>query len=117
MASIREELALQRSFQCLRLIHQRGDISTRELASRLNVSNGAAYYILRSLIEKGYVKVENFKNNPKKSSYFYCLTPIGLQEKVRLTSRFIRRKKIEYESLLLEIDEMERELKVNQDIV
>lgn len=116
MASIREELALQRSFQCLRLIHQRGDISTRDLADKLNVSNGAAYYILSSLIEKGYVKVENFKNNPKKSRYFYSLTPFGVREKAQLTYLFIKRKRMEYQSLLLEVEEMERELKANQDI-
>ena len=65
MASIREEVALERSFQCMRLIHRDGDITTRDLAERMQISNGAAYYVLTGLIEKGYVKAENFKNNPK----------------------------------------------------
>lgn len=109
MASIREDLALERTFQCMRLIHERGDISTRELAERMKISNGAAYYVLNALIEKGYVKVENFKNNPSKSGYFYLLTSAGLSEKAQLTAKFIRRKKTEYQVLKEEIESLERE--------
>ncbi len=109
MASVRELLALERSFQCMRLIHQDGDISTRDLAEHMQISNGAAYYVLNALIEKGYVKAENFKNNPNKSGYFYLLTPDGLREKSRLTSKFIQRKKAEYLALKAEIQNLERE--------
>ena len=109
MASIREHVALERSFQCLRLIHKNGDISTRELATRMQISNGAAYYVLNALIEKGYVKAENFKNNSNKSGYLYLLTPDGLREKAKLTANFIQRKKDEYEALKVEIEALERE--------
>ena len=109
MASIREHVALERSFQCLRLIHKYGDISTRELATRMKISNGAAYYVLNALIEKGYVKVDNFKNNPNKSGYLYLLTPDGLREKSRLTGKFILRKREEYNALKAEIEALERE--------
>ena len=109
MASIREHVALERSFQCMRLIHEGGEISTRELAARMQISNGAAYYVINALIEKGYVKVENFKNNSNKSSYLYLLTPAGLREKSRLTAKFIQRKKAEYRALKAEIEALERE--------
>ena len=109
MASVREYVALERSFQCLRLIHKYGDISTRELAMRMQISNGAAYYVLNALIEKGYVKANNFKNNPNKSGYFYLLTADGLREKSRLTGKFILRKKAEYQALKAEIEALERE--------
>ena len=109
MASIREDVVLERTFQCMRLIHERGDISTRELAARMKISNGAAYYVLNALIEKGYVKAETFKNNPSKSGYFYLLTPAGLSEKAQLTAKFIRRKKAEYQALKVEIEGLERE--------
>ena len=109
MASVRELTALERSFQCMRLIHQHGDISTRELAARMQISNGAAYYVLNALIEKGYVKAENFKNNPKKSGYLYLLTPYGLREKSRLTAEFIQRKRAEYDALEREIHVLEQE--------
>lgn len=109
MASIRRDVALERSFQCLRLIHKYGDISTRELATRMQISNGSAYYVLNALIEKGYVKADNFKNNPSKSAYFYLLTPHGLREKSRLTATFILRKREEYQALKAEIDALEHE--------
>ena len=109
MASAREHVTLERSFQCLRLIHKYGDISTRELATRMKISNGAASYVLNALIEKGYVKAENFKNNPKKSGYFYLLTQAGMLEKSRLAARFIRRKREEYKALKAEIEALERE--------
>ena len=109
MASIREDVVIERTFQCMRLIHERGDISTRELAERMKISNGAAYYVLSALIEKGYVKTENFKNNPNKSGYIYLLTSVGISEKARLTSKFIRRKKAEYKALKVEIERLERE--------
>ena len=109
MASVREYVALERSFQCLRLIHKYGDISTRELATRMQISNGTAYYILNALIEKGFVKANNFKNNRNKSGYFYLLTPDGLREKSRLTVKFIQRKRVEYHELKAEIETLERE--------
>ena len=77
----------------MRLIYKGGNISTRELAERMKISNGGAYYVLNALIEKGYVKAENFKNNTSKSGFFYLLTPAGLSEKARLTATFIRRTK------------------------
>lgn len=109
MASMRKELALERSLQCMRLIGDKGDISTRELADRLSISNGAAYYVLNALIQKGYIKAVNFKNSHKKSRYLYLLTPAGLREKSRLTAKFIRLKKAEYYALKEEIEALERE--------
>ncbi len=109
MASIREDIALERLFQTMRLIHQDSNISTRELAEHLQISNGAAYYVLSALIHNGYVKAENFKNNPNKSGYLYLLTQDGLREKSRLTANFIRRKKAEYQALKGEIEALERE--------
>ena len=109
MASIRRDVALERTLQCMRLIHRDGDISTRDLAERMQISNGAAYYVLNELINKGYVKAENFKNNPKKSGYLYLLTRDGLREKSRLTAQFIQRKRAEYHALRLEIEALESE--------
>lgn len=117
MASIRELVALERSLQCMRLIDQGGNISTRDLAERMQISNGAAYYVLNALIEKGFVKAENFKNNPKKSGYLYLLTPDGFREKSRLTAKFIKRKRVEYDALKAEIEALQREQKSQKNSV
>ena len=109
MASIREDVALERAFNFMRLIHEDGDISTRELAARMKISNGAAYYVLTALIEKGYVKAENFNNNRNKSGHFCLLNPAGLREKAQLTANFFRQQIAEYQVLDEEIKAFEAE--------
>ena len=48
--------------------------------------------------------------NPKKTKYIYLLTPKGIREKSLITSKFLVRKKQEYELLRKEISELERDL-------
>ena len=85
-------------------------MTSRKLAQKVGISNGSAYYLLTSLIDKGFVKFENFKENPKKTKYIYLLTPKGIREKSLITSKFLERKKQEYELLKKEITELERDL-------
>lgn len=87
-------------------------MTQRELAEALGVSLGAANYCLKALVQKGWVKLENFQNNPKKLGYLYLLTPMGMAAKTRLTARFLRRKLAEYEVLKIEIERLKGE--VNQ---
>ena len=85
-------------------------MTSRELAQKLGVSNGSAYYLLVSLIDKGYIKFANFKNSAQKTKYSYLLTPKGIREKSVITGKFLVRKKQEYELLKKEIAELERNL-------
>ena len=71
-------------------------------------SNGYAYYVLTAIVEKGLVKLENFKKNSK-GRYAYLLTPKGIREKSILTHNFIKRKRKEYEILKKDIEVMEEE--------
>ena len=84
-------------------------MSSRRLANDVGISNGSAYYVLNALVEKGLVKLGNFKNNPRKGRYVYLLTPKGLHEKTILTRNFINRKKQEYIDLKNEIESLEAE--------
>ena len=85
-------------------------ISQRELARQLDISLGKTNFCLKALIEKGMVKVDSFKNNPKKSGYLYLLTLHGIEEKAALTKRFLARKLKEHEELTAEIDMLRREV-------
>ena len=85
-------------------------MTSRELAQKVGISNGSAYYLLISLIDKGFVKFANFKKSTKKSKYSYLLTPKGIREKSYITSKFLERKKQEYEKLKKEISELEKDL-------
>ena len=79
----------------------------------VGISNGAAYYVVTALVKKGFLKLENFKNNPQKRQYAYLLTPKGIREKSILTFRFIERKKLEFDELREEIRILEEEVGIN----
>ncbi|MBJ7555720.1 MarR family EPS-associated transcriptional regulator [Marinomonas spartinae] len=97
-------------FKILKELQQDPDISQRELASRLGISLGKVNFCLKALIEKGLVKVENFRNNANKVSYLYLLTPKGIEDRAILTRHFLQKKLQEYESLTQEIEELRKEV-------
>jgi EPS-associated MarR family transcriptional regulator len=68
----------------------------RDLANLAGISLGQANYVLKSLLEKGLVKITNFTKSTKKISYVYRLTPKGIETKSDLAARFIMRKLQEY---------------------
>ena len=101
----------------MRLISDKPEMSTRQIAHQVGISNGSAYYLLTAFVEKGFVKMGNFKNNPRKGRYLYLLTPKGIAEKSLLTHRFIGRKRKEYENLHAEIDALEEEVGIRDEAV
>jgi EPS-associated MarR family transcriptional regulator len=110
MASRRKEHQEDTKLRVLQLIKNNTQMTTRELASEVGISNGSAYYLLISLIDKGFVKISNFKEGTQKTKYSYDLTPKGIREKSLITSKFLERKKQEYKLLKKEIIELERDI-------
>ncbi|MDZ7662782.1 MarR family EPS-associated transcriptional regulator [Thiohalophilus sp.] len=96
-------------YKLLKLLEQNPGINQRELASELGISLGKTNYCLKALIDKGWVKAGNFRQNPRKMHYAYLLTPRGLEEKARVTLRFLKRKQEEYEQLVDELEELREE--------
>ena len=90
----------------LRHLKENPHVNQRELARELGVSLGKANYCLQALIEKGFVKAQNFRNAANKRAYLYVLTPEGLEAKIRISMVFLKRKTEEYEELKREIDEL-----------
>lgn len=82
----------------------------RAIASELGVSLGSVNYCIKALIDKGFVKVENFRKSTNKLGYAYLLTPSGISEKASLTLNFLRRKQHEYEILEQEIAALQAEV-------
>ena len=103
-------LSEERQLQALRLLESNPKMTQRELAKALGVSLGATNYCLKALVEKGWLKLENFQRNPNKLGYLYLLTPMGIAAKAQLTTRFLRRKLIEYETLRAEIEALQSDL-------
>jgi EPS-associated MarR family transcriptional regulator len=110
VASRREKLQNDARTRVLRLVSENPHLSTRQVANAVGISNGSAYYLLTALVEKGFVKLENFKNSSRKGQYAYLLTPRGIREKSLLTQRFIERKREEFEELRVEIEAFEKEM-------
>ena len=95
----------QDHFDVLRKIKNNPETTQRQLAKDLGFSLGKLNYCLKALKNKGLVKIENFKKNPKKINYIYILTPKGISEKTKLTLNFMQRKIEEYDELK---DELKR---------
>jgi EPS-associated MarR family transcriptional regulator len=97
-------------FRIMRILQENPDLTQRELAEMLGMSVGGLNYCLNALIDKGLVKMQNFSNSKNKFRYVYLLTPMGIAEKVALTTRFLSRKMQEYEALKLEIEALKSEV-------
>ena len=89
----------QNKFQILKSLEQYSHPTQRQLSNDLGVSLGKINYCLKSLIEKGFIKVNNFRNSNNKIQYSCLLTPKGVEEKANLTLDFIRIKIQEYDTL------------------
>jgi EPS-associated MarR family transcriptional regulator len=97
-------------YRILKQLEANPAISQRELADAMGVSLGRANYCLRALIDKGLVKVDNFRRKDNKLAYAYLLTPAGIADKVVVTRRFLQRKLTEYDVLKAEIEALQREV-------
>ena len=98
-------------YKLLSLLQQDPNLSQRAIASSLGISLGKANYCLKALIAKGWVKVLEFSRDGNKRAYSYILTPKGIEEKARVTLRFLKRKMQEYEEIQEEIERLRKEVK------
>lgn len=94
----------------LRLLAGQPDLSQRQLSEMLGLSLGKTHYLLHALLDKGLVKVRNFRRSDRKLAYAYVLTPTGLRERVRMTRVFLARKEAEFEALEKTIAALRTEL-------
>ena len=97
------------SYRVLALLSQNPDLTQRELAEKVGVSVGGVNYCLKALVEKGWIKIDNFSQSKNKFGYIYLLTPDGVAQKVLLAGQFLKRKMREYEQLKLEIESLKTE--------
>ena len=100
-------------FRALKILEQQPDLTQRQLAKELGVSLGKTHYLVKSLIDVGWVKLDNFQRSDNKWGYAYLLTPMGIAEKAAMTARFLARKQREYTQLQKEIAQLQKELLTN----
>jgi EPS-associated MarR family transcriptional regulator len=109
MAGQRRNIQEDVRFRVLRLLHDNPELSQRDLAEAVGISNGSAHYLLSALLDKGLIKLGNFTMAQDKRRYAYILTPTGIAEKAAMTRQFLVRKLAEYEALRAEIELLRRE--------
>jgi len=93
----------------LKTLEENPGLSQRDLAKKLGVSLGKINFCLNALVEKGSLKINNFRNSENKLAYVYLLTPQGMESRARMTVQFLKYKVQEYERLRAEIEELQRE--------
>lgn len=106
LAGFQEEI----QFEVLRRLHQSPDLSQRVLAKELGISLGSINFCFQALVEKGWIKMQNFSQSQHKLRYAYLLTPAGIAEKSKLTAEFLKRKTVEYEALQREIEQLKADI-------
>ena len=102
----RDELRLR----VLRALEANPELSQRQLAAELGVSLGGVNFALKALVQRGFVKANNFRKSGNKVAYLYVLTPQGVAEKAALATAFLGRKLEEYEVLRQEIEALKGEV-------
>jgi len=109
MTSRRSQLQEDTYFRVLRMLQDNPDMTQREIAEKLGISTSGLNYCLKALIDKGWVKMQNFSQSKNKFGYIYILTPKGLAHKAFLTGLFLQRKMSEFEALKAEIVQLQSE--------
>ena len=100
----------EEAFRLLSELHNSPNLTQRELSKNLNISLGKTNYLIQQLIKKGIVKMKNFSRNPGKiGKVKYILTGKGLEQKIKLTYHFLKRKEAEYERLKDEWEHLRKE--------
>src|SRR5262249_22036823 len=97
-------------FELLYLLEKEPGLSQRELADRLDISLGKVNYCVKGLMEKGAIKLANFRASQNKLGYVYVLTPDGISRRLAMTRRFLNRKLKDYERLKAQIDALEQDI-------
>ena len=66
MVSRRKEYQEDAKLRVFKIINSSPQMTSRELIQKVGISNGSAYYLLASLIDKGFVKLEYLKKSGQK---------------------------------------------------
>tara|TARA_B100000925_G_C21907255_1_gene429865 strand:- start:276 stop:614 length:339 start_codon:yes stop_codon:yes gene_type:complete len=106
---------LELKYRVLKLLECQPNLTQRQAAKELGISLGKTHYLIKSLVDIGCIKFENFKRSDNKLGYSYVLTPSGIAEKAAITSEFLIRKTQEYNELSKEIKFLQEEVKNHKD--
>ena len=93
--------------EILRNIEENPGLTQRQMAKELDVSLGKINYLIKALIEKGSLIIDNFKTSDNKLGYLYVITPKGVEQRRKLTILFLQRKAEEFDKLKKEMNRID----------
>ena len=99
---------LERELEILRNIESNPRLTQRQMAKELGLSLGKTNYIVNALLDKGFLKVKNFRKSDNKLGYLYTITPKGFEKRRKLTSLFLERKSLEFDKLKAELERLNK---------
>tara|TARA_X000000368_G_C22815798_1_gene616726 strand:- start:403 stop:753 length:351 start_codon:yes stop_codon:yes gene_type:complete len=97
-------------YRVLKILEREPNLTQRQIAEKLGISLGKTHYLIKSLVDIGWIKLDNFKRSKNKLGYAYLLTPKGVLQKSSITVKFLFKKKQEYAQLREEIAELQKEV-------
>jgi len=97
-------------YTLLKILKDNPEMTQRQLSAELGLSLGKTNYVLHALMDKGLMKLSNFKRSDNKVGYLYLLTPKGVEAKSKLAKNFLERKSEQYNRLKKEIEILKSEL-------
>ena len=100
-------------YRTLKLLQKTPELTQRQIAEKLGVSLGKGHYVVKALIDVGFLKVEHFQKPDNKVGSMYKMTAKGVREKARLAKRFLKSKQDEYKQLQKEIRSLKGEVGLN----
>ncbi len=98
----------EEELEILRKIEENPNLTQRQIAEHLGLSLGKINYLIKALLGKGMVKVDNFRKSDRKLGYLYLLTPEGVERKRKLTLLFLQRKAEEFDRLKEEMNRIDK---------
>lgn len=75
----------------LETLSEAADLPQRQIAAKTGLNLAKVNFVLKALVDKGYVKLKRVRDNPHKLKYLYLLTPEGVAAKSRLAYHFVQR--------------------------
>ena len=100
-------------YRLLKILEAEPQLRQLDMARKVGISVGKVNFCISELAKKGIIKVKRFKSSKDKVPYSYMLTPRGIEEKARITARFLKRKLVEYEEIKSQIAVLTEEVEGN----
>ena len=100
-------------YRLLNLLADEPQLRQLDMARTMGISVGKVNFCISELAKQGLIKVKRFKSAKNKVPYSYLLTPYGIEEKGRITVRFLKRKIAEYEEIKRQIGVLAMEVEKN----